>query len=1479
MSKASVLKRIVSSVLAAGLALGGITAGGLVSAADQYYIRFYDPITKATTTNQTLVEGSPITIQAKLPDSYDFSMTPFAVRKTIGGVSTPIPDISSVFQIVTNTVGSNYSLTPKLLPAAENSAEFTLEALYTANVTDGSAVISSPIDSRNFAVSAISEASIPITADSSLTFKVRRSQAEGDTTIAFDNVLAASGYFDNKYDGEVVTAQAIAVEKGVRYIPVTIYPKTGSDVPTPLKFKIYLEGIPANYLFLEDTTFRVSFTRQTISPLIATVITRQKAVDDTRDSVLQNPTTTGVTTTGEAYIQLTSGETLQSIQNSFIVLAQVHRYNIDVNLEWEWVPDVPAGSDPNDSPYKSDLQVQRTNDPKKQAITIVQRREQDITGELRVNAVYTYTDSSGVTHTVTSATPGAIPIMIYGTGKPPTFTPYEKYTGRQPSGSDIVEPFDSLVFPQTMNMDVYSGKPAYGALTPNDKAPNAPYKLTASMFFGDGRGKAAKAVIKQNSSGGELEVYLEGSPVAYAYGTDILNVGNYKSLEIVAKKRGQVNLQVLFYNAKNELMSSYTVMQNFYVDDTTPKADGTLATLALTGFPTGASGTKKEIFNKVYPQGSIPFGFEPGVNAYTIQLPNVVEEVTLAPRLTIGSGASTDILFSVQGADADEKVQSGKTSKPINLVTEIPKLVRITVTAQDGSTNAYTLTLLRQAPSTDATLSAFEAYKTTDTSTNLITGFVSNKYAYAITVPYSTQELEVLAVPNSPWVTMNGSSAVTWSGPVKALSLAERISKYFTKEQTSTTFTLNRPQAVNGVFPPSALTTITASVTAEDGTTVSTYTLNVTCLAPSTNTNLKTLSAAGKTGTVYPFEYGITFSPVLKDYLVYIPYSTDALTLTAQAEDDVTSLALALDAGRYSYTRIPSTYNPSIPTIFTIKNMAPVPFSGKDDPNLTPFTLSLSVTAESENVTDPPYTIEFQRNEPSEDNRLKSLGVTDQDGSAVEKFSFNPEQLEYVFTVPYLTEKLILTPVVNDELSSVTVDGSAISVSRPSYTTKVLPAGSAQTVTVVVTAENFTTRTYTLKVTREKPSTEARLSALKADALTLKPKFNPNTLKYALTIPEGTSGMTVTPTAVSQFATITVNDVAVKSGVASQKITPTDATSKIYIVVTAQDGKTQKTYILSVTDENLIEKSSNADLYSLTFTTAAMSPRFKSSIEDYEVYVKDDVYSVDIIPKTANRYATVTVYNGSREIGDYDGNYASSLLEDETDFTIEVVSQDKTVTKEYVVTVYRGDEDKQGIYKPITAEDVNFEEEDPIRIDITKYPIITAEVFNTLKTDYPQKSILFEGNDYTLSIKGSDMKSLIPNTEKYDLSITFTPPDEEAIWETITDLDSDNDNLDPVYIHFNHHGSLPAPMKFTISLGSAYRNRPLYWNYYNEERDRIDYYGYVVSNAKGTFSLPITHMSTYIVTQKKIVDAENKVCALNGYYTEGKANPNTGSEV
>ena len=1557
-------KRITSFLLATMMAVSG-WGGILVSvAADAYYIRFYDNTTKATATNTTLVEGAPITIQANLPPAYSFSSTPFSARLNRDGNSDPV-NILEHFQIVTNTT-TRYSLTPlefngnsnlpgydaTLAPGAvangnatyvdarENlSSEYTLEALYTANVTEGNATLSyktvvpageTPKSGYN-SLQVVSNNAIPITSDSTITFEVAEDQTSADS-IVFGPVLSdakgPTGYFKGKYEGQAVAANAITGSGAKRYIPVTIYARAVDDEgkkvdPLTLSFNIYLAGLPANVLLAKGSQITVSFTRQTITPLIATVISREKALEDTKNSILQNPTNADTTTTGESYITLSGDETLQSIQSNFTVLSQIHRHNIDVDIDWTWKADNEL--------YKDYVKIEKVANPRHKAIEIRNRPENDFTGSLNFVIKYTYTVNNQ--KVVLSSKEGTIPVTFYGTGKPPRVMPMQSHTGQQ-GAEDKIETVTE--FTQTMNLDVYTGNPAYADKDLWDDAPTAPYKLTTSLYYGDGRGRAEYAIIYQNSAGGEFEVYLDGTAIPYKFGEKIENIGNYRAIEILAKKRGQSFFRVEFYNAKKELMGQNIFSQNFYIEDSTPNDDGTLESLILTGKEIMDS--KKDIFKEVYPNNIIDFGFKPDQNAYNIKLPYCVKSVIFTPKVTSGSGASNDIYVSTQPLIPDpndpskqisKPVESGglnpdKLCEPIELKPETSKTVKITVTAQDGSTNSYTITLLRVGPSSDAELSSFEAYPDTDPKTNLITGFAPKTYDYEVTVPYSTKQMTVWAVPNCPWVVPSeadggqkytvewkimDTSIGTGSSP-QTISLMTRIANFFKNSsiEPSRTFNINRPKKENGVFPESATTEITATVTAEDGSTKRVYKLTVTCMAPSTDNLLQSLSVSDINGNSLPFEFNAQFRPDLKEYLVRIPYSTREITITTQARDDATSrgLELKLDGlydsanGRkndnsvkkFDIVPTPEHYNPAIPTTFLVKNMAPVEFKQSDpDPNLKPIHMDLIVEAESEDKTYPPYRIEFQRNDPSDDSRLKSLTLTDQDGVTIPTFSFNAEQLEYDIEVPFLTSQVIATPVQSFHLSTVTVNDKEITKTQPSFTTGILPAGGVYKMTIVVTAENFSQRTYIINIHRDKPSDEARLSALSVGALKLDPKFSPNTLKYDVVIPEGTNGMVVTPTAASPYATITVDKMACESGKPSHQINPLEAHSKVHIVVTAQDGKTKNTYILSVTDENLITKSDNADLYSLAVVTADLNPKFNSSVTEYEAYVKDDVYSVDIIPKTANRYAKVTVFAERREIGDYDENYAVSLFDDETEITVEVVSQDEKVTKEYTVTIYRGDEEKQGKYDPITAEEVDFTVADPIKIDITKYPLVAADVFNTLKTDYPDKSILFTGNDYTLSIKGSDMDTLVPNTEFFDLSITFSPPNEDEIWDTITDLDSGNDDLAPVFIHFNHHGTLPAPMKLTISLGSAYRNRELFWNYYNEERNRIDYYGFVLSNAKGSFALPLTHMSTYIVTEDRIIEAENKVGAMVGYdtpgapeslskyFTDKKPNPNTGAGV
>ena len=93
-----------------------------------------------------------------------------------------------------------------------------------------------------------------------------------------------------------------------------------------------------------------------------------------------------------------------------------------------------------------------------------------------------------------------------------------------------------------------------------------------------------------------------------------------------------------------------------------------------------------------------------------------------------------------------------------------------------------------------------------------------------------------------------------------------------------------------------------------------------------------------------------------------------------------------------------------------------------------------------------------------------------------------------------------------------------------------------------------------------------------------------------------------------------------------------------------------------------------------------------------------------------------------------------------------------------------------------------------------------------------------------------------------------------------------------------------------MSLGTKYGSRTLYWHYYNQERDRIDYYGTVKSNNKGNFGVVIDHFSTYLISPKhRLAGSEDKRGVVDelGMVLEedyeliesgGKVNPNTGEE-
>ena len=92
------------------------------------------------------------------------------------------------------------------------------------------------------------------------------------------------------------------------------------------------------------------------------------------------------------------------------------------------------------------------------------------------------------------------------------------------------------------------------------------------------------------------------------------------------------------------------------------------------------------------------------------------------------------------------------------------------------------------------------------------------------------------------------------------------------------------------------------------------------------------------------------------------------------------------------------------------------------------------------------------------------------------------------------------------------------------------------------------------------PSSNADLSALSVSSGLLVPAFEPVTTAYTVGAALAPPSVTVTPTAADEGATIEVQGVVVASGTASAPIDLGMGTSAVSLVVTAEDGTTEKTY-------------------------------------------------------------------------------------------------------------------------------------------------------------------------------------------------------------------------------------------------------------------------------------------------------------------------------
>jgi len=198
------------------------------------------------------------------------------------------------------------------------------------------------------------------------------------------------------------------------------------------------------------------------------------------------------------------------------------------------------------------------------------------------------------------------------------------------------------------------------------------------------------------------------------------------------------------------------------------------------------------------------------------------------------------------------------------------------------------------------------------------------------------------------------------------------------------------------------------------------------------------------------------------------------------------------------------------------------------------------------------------------------------------------------------------------------------------------------------------------------PGSNANLAALTVSAGTLNPAFAPATLNYAAEVANSVSSVTVTPTAQSATASITVNGSAVASGTASPPVALPEGDTPIAIVVTAEDG-TRQSYQITMT--RLPPPSTNANLDSLVLSVAALDQPFDPTLTDYTATAGYFGSSTRVVAIPEDAGATLLL-NGTALTAGTPSDPVPLLVGDNA-LNVDVTAEDTVTTRAYSVTTTR----------------------------------------------------------------------------------------------------------------------------------------------------------------------------------------------------------------
>ena len=403
----------------------------------------------------------------------------------------------------------------------------------------------------------------------------------------------------------------------------------------------------------------------------------------------------------------------------------------------------------------------------------------------------------------------------------------------------------------------------------------------------------------------------------------------------------------------------------------------------------------------------------------------------------------------------------------------------------------------------------------------------------------------------------------------------------------------------------------------------------------SSTTTLGTLNVAIPSNATSNQTYTVGLTNVAASDTEYNDYNANSVSATIRIKSNENRLSsLSISGGSINFnpdtTSYSTTINSQTATISAIKKDSSSSMTGNlGTVSLNYGTNTFKISVTSETGVTRTYTINITRPDTrSKNNYLSSLVVSNTN------ILFNRDTL--VYNLSTTSDNVQISATKDDNKTSVTGTGRF----NLNYGTN--------TYRVNVTAENGSTRTYTININRE----DTRSSNNNLKSLTLSKgnlNFNKSTTTYNVDVDKDT-------TSVKIEASLEDVKASFENGFGPRTINLNPGNNTIYIKVRNEIGNV-KTYTININRED--GKSSDSTLKEIKLSEGKID--FKTDVLEYKVNVEYDVntFKIDALPTDGKSKVNIT--------GD------EKLKVGENTFTITVEAENGKITT-YIVKVTRKEE-------------------------------------------------------------------------------------------------------------------------------------------------------------------------------------------------------------